>query len=102
MPATLGLVRGTRALIELRRGTFDIVVDGRSVGTVEAHQTTDVAIEPGHHALKVTAGRYSSGTRSFDVGDGEVVTFRCSGARIWPIYFASLVKPDLALVLRRQ
>ena len=43
----------------------------------------------------------SSRTRSFDAADGEVVNFRCNGARIWPTYVASIVKPDLGISLRR-
>jgi hypothetical protein len=101
VPATLKLVRETKFLMELRRGSFDIILDGQPVGSIEANQTTDVPVKLGHHALQVRTGRYSSGARSFEVADGEVVTFRCSGAVIWPVYLASLVKPDLALVLRR-
>lgn len=102
MPATLELVREINFLMELRRGTFDILVDGQHVGSVEARQTTDVPIEPAHHTVQVRQGRYCSRFRSFDVSDGEVVTFRCSGARIWPIYLATIIKPDIALTLGRQ
>ena len=34
------------------------------------------------------------------MGDGEIVNFRCNGAVIWPVDPASLVKPDLALMLK--
>jgi hypothetical protein len=52
--------------------------------------------------LQVKAGRYTSQQRDFEAGDGEIVNFRCYGGRIWPIYLASIVKPDLALTLHRQ
>jgi hypothetical protein len=36
------------------------------------------------------------------VADGETVAYRCHGANLWPIFVASLVKPDLAISLRRE
>jgi hypothetical protein len=44
----------------------------------------------------------ASPRRPFDTVDGEIVNFRCYGGRIWPIYLASIVKPDLALTLKHQ
>lgn len=101
MSATLRLTReGTG--IELRRGRFEILVDGESVGSLELHETVESSLEPGHHSLRIRAGRYTSRERSFDVADGEVVNFRCHGAVIWPLYVASIVKPDLAISLKRE
>jgi hypothetical protein len=101
MSATLRLTReGTG--IELRRGQFEILVDATSVGSIERHQTIDLPVDPGHHILRIRAGRYASLDRSFDVADGEEVDFRCHGAMIWPRYVASIVKPDLAISLKRQ
>jgi hypothetical protein len=98
--ATLRLTRETPFAFELRRGVFDIAVDGKTVGTIESHDTVEVPLEPGHHALRMRAGRYSSRVEAFDVGDGAVVSFRCHGAMIWPTYVASILKPDLAISLR--
>jgi hypothetical protein len=102
MVATLQLVREQNLVMELRRGTFRILLDGNDVGSIDSHQTIEVPIEPGHHTLQVKTGRYTSGLHSFDAADAETINFRCSGARIWPIYLASLVKPDLALTLRHE
>ena len=102
MAATLHLVRETRGLTELRRGTFHVLLDGKDVGSIDRHQTIEVPVEPGHHTLQVTTGRYTSGRHRFDAADGETVNFRCNGAVIWPVYLASLVKPDLALTLTHQ
>jgi hypothetical protein len=33
---------------------------------------------------------------------GETANYRCHGANIWPRFVASLVKPDLAISLRRE
>lgn len=51
--------------IELRRGTFEVLVDSRSVGTIERGDTVETALEPGDHSLRVVVGRYSSRTDSF-------------------------------------
>jgi hypothetical protein len=100
MSATLRLTReGTG--IELRRGRFEISVDRKSVASIERHETVETAVEPGHHTIQIRAGRYSSRDQSFDVADGEVVNFCCHGAMIWPRYVASIVKPDLAISLKR-
>jgi hypothetical protein len=100
--ATLQLVREKNFVMELRRGTFDVLLDGNDVGSIDSHLTIEVPIDPGHHTLQVKAGPYTSPRRPFDAADGETVNFRCSGARTWPVYLASIVKPDLALTLERE
>ena len=102
MAATLQLVRKTSGLMELRRGTFQVLLDGKDVGSIDRDQTIEVPVEPGHHTLQVKTGRFTSGGRPFDTGDGEIVNFRCNGAVIWPVYLASLVKPDLELTLKHE
>jgi ssDNA-binding replication factor A large subunit len=97
-------IRVTRegAGIELRRGRFEIVADGTIVGSFEWHETVEAPLEPGRHTLRIQAGRYSSRTHSFDAANEEVVNFRCHGAMIWPMYVASIVKPDLAISLKQE
>ena len=102
MAATLQLVREKNLVMELRRETFHVLLDGNDVGSIDSHQTIEVPVEPGHHALQVKTGRYTSPRRPFDAADGDVVNFRCSGARTWPLYVASIVKPDLALTLKHE
>jgi hypothetical protein len=87
--------------IELRRGTFEITVDGDDIGSIQRHESVEKTLEPGHHTLQLRTGRYTSHRRSFDLSDGEIVNFRCHGARIWPAYVASIFKPDLAIGLKR-
>jgi hypothetical protein len=98
LAATLKLTRQA-AGIELWRSRFDISVDGTNVGSLARNDTIETPLEPGHHTLLVRAGRYSSRPRSFDAADGDVVSFRCHGAEVWPRFVASLVKPDLAISL---
>lgn len=100
MSATLQLTH--RAIgVEVRRGTFDAVVDGERVGSLELNDTIEIPVEPGRHTLQVRNGRNSSGTKTFDAAEGEVVAFRCSGKRILPLFLASFVVPRLALSLTR-
>jgi hypothetical protein len=101
MSATLRLIReGTG--IELRRGPFEVQVDGSTVGSIASKGNVETPLEPGHHTLRIRSGRYSSQDHSFDVNDGEVVNFRTHGAMVWPRYVASIVKPDLAISLKQE
>ena len=101
MSATLRLTREGFG-IELRRGRFEISVDGRSIGSLDYRDTIEAPVEAGHHTLRIRAGRYSSRDYSFDAADGEAVRFRCHGAMVWPRWAASFVKPDLAITLTRE
>jgi hypothetical protein len=99
--ATLKLTRQGVGF-ELRRGTFDVLVDGDRVASIDWHDTVEVPIEPGRHRIRVRAGRYSSQDRSFDVADGGMIMFRVHGAMVWPRWVVSMFKPDLAISLKRE
>ncbi len=102
MSATLRLTRRHPG-IELRRGPFEIELDGKSAGSIaKLHDTVEVPVEPGHHTLRIRYGRFSSPDRSFDLAEGEAVNFRTRGPLVWPAYVASLLKPDLGLWLKRE
>jgi hypothetical protein len=102
MSATLRLTRKHPG-IELRRGPYEIQSDGKRIGVMaKTHETLEISLEPGHHTLRIRSGRYSSQERAFDVADGEVVNFRIHGAMVWPRYVASIIRPDLAISLRRE
>lgn len=101
LSATLKLTReGTG--IELRRGTFTVYLDGAPVGSIDRHQTLELPIEAGHHILRLGENRYSSRDQSFETSEGDVVSFRCHGAMLWPRYVASLLIPKLAISLHRE
>ena len=101
MSATLTLTHKAIG-VEVRRGTYDIVLDGERVGSVELNDTFEIPIEAGHHTLQVRNGRNSSRNQTFDAAEGETVAFRCTGKSILPIFLASFVVPSLALSLRRE
>ena len=86
-------------LPEVRRGRFDVLVDGKLVGSYELHNTFETEVEPGRHTVKVRDGRFSSRELSFQVSDGQTVRFNCHGRRISPIFLASFVLPRLGLNL---
>ena len=101
MPATLQLTHKAIGA-EVRRGAYDVLVDGKPAGSVEMNDTIEIPIEPGRHTLQIRNGRNSSRTQTFDAADGEVVAFRCTGKRFLPIFLASFFAPSLALSLRRE
>jgi hypothetical protein len=88
--------------IELRRGPFDVTLDGTVVARIERGDAMDAPLGSGRHRLRIRAGRYSSRSHDFESTDGHVIEFRCHGAMLWPRYVASIVKPDLAISLHRE
>jgi hypothetical protein len=87
---------------EIRRGPYDIVVDGQRAGSVEMNATVEIPLDPGRHTLLVRSGRNSSRTQTFDAAEGQTVAFRCTGKSFLPIFLASFFVPSLALQLRRE
>jgi hypothetical protein len=81
MSATLKLTHKAIGA-EVRRGTYDVVVDGEWVGSVEMNHTIEIPVEPGRHTLQIRNGRNSSSTQTFDAADEEIVAFRCTGKRV--------------------
>ena len=87
---------------EVRRGPYDVLIDGKRAGSVDMNDTFETPVEPGRHTVQVRNGRNSSGIRTFDAAEGQVVGFRCTGKRFLPIFLLSFVVPSLALSLRRE
>jgi hypothetical protein len=102
MAATLKVSRGTGFGIELRRGSFDVQVDGKTVGSLDHGHSTEVRVEPGRHTLRMRRGRYCSPERTFEAVDGQSVSYRCHGAKTWPMWLVSLVKPSAAIALHES
>src|SRR5262245_32442669 len=98
MSATLKVTHKTIG-VEVRRGTYEVVLDGKRVGSVELNDTFETPVEPGPHTLQVRSGRNSSRTRTFGAAADEIVSFRCSGKSILPIFLLSFFVPSLALSL---
>ena len=75
MPATLKVTHKAIGA-EVRRGTYDVVVDSERAGSVEMNHTIEIPVEPGRHTLQVRNGRNSSSTQTFDAAEEEIVAFR--------------------------
>jgi hypothetical protein len=87
---------------EVRRGTYDVVVNGERVGSVAMNDTIEIPAEPGRHTLQGRNGRKSSNTETFNAAEGDIVAFRCTGKMFLPIFLASFIVPRLALKLVRD
>jgi hypothetical protein len=58
MSATLKLTHKAIGA-EVRRGTYDVALDGEQVGSVDMNDTIEIPVEPGRHTLQVSNGRKS-------------------------------------------
>lgn len=88
--------------VEVRRGTYDIMIDDQRAGSLAMDDTIEIPVDPGRHTLKLLSGRKSSRTQTFEVAEGQTVAFRCTGKSPLPIFLASFFVPSLALRLRRE
>jgi hypothetical protein len=101
MAATLKLTHRSIG-VEVRRGPYDVVLDGERAGAFGLNETFESLVEPGRHTLQVRSGRNSSRTKTFDAAEDEIVAFRCSGKSILPVFLLSFVVPSLAISLHRE
>ena len=101
MAATLKMTHKATG-VEVRRGAYDILVDGQRSGSLKMNDTIEIPVEPGRHTLQIRCGRNSSRTKTFEAAESQTVAFRCTGKSVLPIFLASFVVPSLALQLRRQ
>jgi hypothetical protein len=88
--------------VEVRRGPYDVEVDGKRAGSVAMNDTVELPVEIGRHTLKLRSGRNSSRTQTFVATEGQTIAFRCTGKSFLPVFLASFIVPNLALQLRRE
>ena len=55
MSATLTLTHKAIG-VEVRRGSYDVVLDGECVRSVEMNDTIETPVEPGRHTLQIRNG----------------------------------------------
>lgn len=101
MSATLKLTHKATG-VEVRRGAYEVLVDGVAAGSVEMNDTIEIPIAPGRHTLKLRSGRNTSRATTFDAADDQIIAFRCTGKNILPIFLLSFIVPSLAITLRRE
>jgi hypothetical protein len=102
MSARIEVSRKLSFGFELRRGLYEILLDGTNVGTLANNESAELSLEAGRHTLRIRKGRYSSRELSFEAENGGVTNFLCHGIRIWPLYIASIFVPSLAISLRQE
>ena len=57
---------------------WQVVIDGRVVGTIRNNETLDLPVEAGHHAVQVMSRRFlRSPKESLEVTEGQVVGLSC-------------------------
>jgi hypothetical protein len=101
--ATVRLVRTWSGIgIGAQSEQWNIAIDGIVVGALANKETVEVAVEPGHHTLRLGSGRHRSAERSLEVAQDEVAGFSCHGPRFWPMLVAALINPDLWISLRPE
>src|ERR1039458_9271894 len=71
--------------VEVRRGTYDIVVAGQPAGSLGMHDGIEIPVEQGRHTLQVRSGRKSSRNQTFEAAESQPVAFRCTGKSFLPI-----------------
>lgn len=79
MSATLTVARKSIG-VEVRRGTYDVLLDGERAGSVALHDTIEMPVETGRHTLQVRSGRNSSRPQTFGAVEDDVVAYRCGGS----------------------
>ena len=76
---------------------WQILLDGESAGSIANDDAARLPVKAGHHALRLSSGRFTSLERSFDAADGQVVSFTCHAPPIWPQAAAPVVVPGLRI-----
>jgi ABC-2 type transport system permease protein len=99
--ATLKLSRKWGGLIDRNR-EWQIKIDGTAAGSIASRQTIELPVRPGRHTLRISTRRHASPERSFEASDGQVTSFWCRAAMLWPVYIAALIKPSLWITLKQD
>jgi hypothetical protein len=81
---------------------LQITIDGTVAGSIASQQTIEIPVRPGRHTLSLSAHRHVSPERSFEASDGQVISFWCRAATLWPMYIAALIKPNLWITLKQD
>jgi hypothetical protein len=103
MPATLKVTQEAFTNpAGIMRGTFDVVVDDKSIGSIKWHESIETSLEPGQHTLQIRTGKYSSRVAILEAAEEEFFGFRCNRRRHPLILLLALAKPSLAISLTRE
>jgi hypothetical protein len=99
--ATLALSRKGRMIFG-RGQAWQILLDSKPTGSIADNDAARLPVEPGHHTLRLSSGRFTSPERSFDAAEGEIVSFSCHAPMFWPHAAAAVIVPSLWISLRQE
>ena len=83
-------------------GDWQVVLDGKALGSIAKGETTEFYIEPGPHTLRVRSKTHLSKERSFDVAEGHSVTFEAHEPRVGLTVIRALFNPELWITLKQE
>ncbi|MFP7495052.1 hypothetical protein SFC66_14850 [Terribacillus saccharophilus] len=73
---------------------YDVIVDGKKLGTVNQKESRSFRVEPGKHTIHLEIDWCRSKKIEFESRENEVVSFKCGGLRgirfllvVWYITF---------------
>ena len=87
---------------EVRRKLYTVELDGTPVGSVDMNATFETPVEAGSHTVRIREGRKSSAVQTFEIADGQTVSYRATGKRFVVLFLLSFIFPSLGLVLVRE
>lgn len=106
MTTTLQLERrmpGITLAVGDRRRSWQILLDGRAVGTIARDEVFETGIEPGPHTLQLTSvGAHRSPERAFTAAEESVTEFACHTRPVWPLMLMALVVPGRWIALKQR
>ncbi len=82
--------------------TWQILPDGKPAGSIADDDAARLSAGAGHHALRLSSGRFTSPERFFDAAAGQVISFTCHAPLIWPQAAAAVIVPGLRISLRQE
>jgi hypothetical protein len=86
--------------------SYQIVLDGEHAGIIFENQSISIAIEPGHHSLRMKLDSSGSEEINFDINRGEGIRFECknncsSPIQLLLILYYAYFKTDRWILLKQ-
>jgi hypothetical protein len=64
---------------------YEIILDGKNAGSIVQNQTISIAVDPGHHSLKMKIDWCGSEEINFNINPEEEIQFECENNRSSPL-----------------
>lgn len=90
------------ALVDRKR-SWQVLLDGESVGQIAPDGVFETPIEPGTHTVRLTStGKRRSPERTFSAKDESVTEFACHVQPFWPLLVMALLVPERWIALKQR